>query len=286
MTDADRQAATIQVIQPSARFGALRFGELWAYRELLFFFVWRDVKVRYKQTVLGVAWAVLQPLIGAVVFTLFFGRLAGISSDGVPYEIFSYTGLMVWTYFAQSVTQSSMSLVNAARVITKVYFPRMVVPIASVLAGLVDLAVTIPVLLGLMLLYRVQPSVEILLLPAFLLLAMVAAAGVGLWFSAINVKYRDVRYVVPFLIQLWLFLTPVIYPASEVVPRLDRMGIPGWLFGLNPMSGVVEGVRWAALGTGAAPVSVIVTSSVTALLLLASGAVYFTSVERSFADVV
>lgn len=282
----DRQSLPPQVIEPSGRLGLPDMVELWKYRELLFFLVWRDVKVRYKQTVLGVAWAILQPLLAAVVFTLLFGRMAGISSDGVAYPLFSYTGLIVWTFFAQAVTQSSSSLVNAARVITKVYFPRTAIPIAAVLAGLVDLAVTLPLLLVMMLLYRVPVHPAIILVPVFVLLAAVAAVGVGLWLSAVNVQYRDVRYVVPFLVQLWLFLTPVIYPASRVIPYLERFGLPGWLLGLNPVTGVVEGFRWATLGTGAGVGPIVLVSAVSALCLLVTGAMYFRAVERSFADVV
>jgi lipopolysaccharide transport system permease protein len=274
------------VIEPTRRAAALRLGELWAYRELLYFLVWRDVKVRYKQTALGAAWAILQPLMTAAVFTIFFGRLVGIASDGLPYPLFSYSGLLVWTFFAQGLSQSSNSVVGSAQLITKVYFPRLVIPIAAVLSGLVDLAVALPVLAFMMWYYGIWPGVALLVVPFLALLALVAATGVGLWLSALNVEYRDVRYVVPFLVQLWLFVTPVIYPASTLAPLLQRLGLPAWLWGINPMAGVVEGFRWAMLDAPTSPGSLIAASTVTGFALLFSGAYYFRRVERSFADVV
>ena len=274
------------VIEPTRGLAAIRLGELWAYRELLYFLVWRDVKVRYKQTALGAAWAILQPLMTAVVFTIFFGRLAGIASDGLPYPLFSYAGLLVWTFFAQGLSQSSNSVVGSAQLITKVYFPRLVIPIAAVLSGLVDFAVALPVLVAMMWYYGIWPGVAVLTVPLFVLLALVAAIGVGLWLSALNVEYRDVRYVVPFLVQLWLFVTPVIYPASVLAPRLQRLGLPAWSWGINPMAGVVEGFRWAMLDASTSPGPLIAASAVSGFVLLFSGACYFRRVERSFADVV
>jgi lipopolysaccharide transport system permease protein len=274
------------VIEPTRGLAALRLRELWAYRELLYFLVWRDVKVRYKQTALGAAWAILQPLMTAVVFTIFFGRLAGIASDGLPYPLFSYAGLLVWTFFAQGLSQSSNSVVGSAQLITKVYFPRLVIPIAAVLSGLVDLAVALPVLAAMLWYYGIWPGAAVLTVPLLALLALVAATGVGLWLSALNVEYRDVRYVVPFLVQLWLFVTPVIYPASVLAPRLQRLGLPAWSWGINPMAGVVEGFRWAMLDAPTSPGPLIAASAVTGLVLLFSGAWYFRRVERSFADVV
>lgn len=264
----------------------LRLHEIWEYRELLYFFIWRDVKVRYKQTILGAAWAVLQPAMSAAVFTVFFGRLAGMPSDGLPYPLFAYAGLLVWTFFSGGISQASNSLVGSANLITKVYFPRLVVPAASILSGLLDLAVATPVLVLLMIGYAVRPGPGILLLPAVLLLALTATIGVALWLSALTVEYRDVRYIVPFLVQLWLFLTPVIYPASQVGPLLASRGLPPWLLGLNPMAGVVEGFRWAVLGTPTAPWPLLATSAIFAVVVLTSGAHYFRAVERSFADVV
>jgi lipopolysaccharide transport system permease protein len=274
------------VIEPARRLARLRLAELWEYRELLYFLVWRDIKVRYKQTALGAAWAILQPLATATVFTIFFGRLAGIPSDGVPYPLFAYAGLLVWTFFAQGLAQSSASVVGSANLITKVYFPRLVIPFAAVLSGLLDLAVATPLLAVMMAHYRVWPGAAIVAAPFVLALALLAVTGVGLWLSALNVEYRDVRFVVPFLVQLWLFVTPVIYPASVVTPRLERLGVPGWVLGLNPMAGVVEGFRWATLGREVAPVSLILVSTIVALALCVTGALYFRSVERSFADVV
>jgi lipopolysaccharide transport system permease protein len=280
------ESAPALVIEPRSGLARLQLGELWEYRELLYFLVWRDIKVRYKQTVLGVAWAILQPLATAAVFTIFFGRIARIPSDGIPYPLFAYSGLLVWTFFAQGVSGSSISLVGSANLITKVYFPRLVVPISAVLAGIVDLVIAFPLLIVMMALYRISPGPTALLLPLIVLLAFVASLGVGLWLSAICVEYRDVRHVVPFLVQLWLFVTPVIYPASKVAPALSRAGFPVWLLGLNPMAGVVEGFRAALLGTGTHVGLLLLTSTFSALAFLTSATFYFRSVERSFADVV
>jgi lipopolysaccharide transport system permease protein len=276
----------ITVIEPERGWTGLQLRELWAYRELLFFLVWRDVKVRYKQTFLGAAWAILQPLAAMVVFTIFFGRLARVGSDGLPYPLFSYAGLLPWTFFAQGLSQSSDSLVGSQNLIKKVYFPRLVIPTSSVLGGLVDFALAFVVLIGMMAWYRVVPSAAVAALPLLLLLAFATALGVGMWLSALNVQYRDVRYVVPFFIQLWLFVTPVIYPMSQVTAKLAELGLPAWLYGLNPMAGVVEGFRWALLGTGRAPGSVLAASSAVAVALVVSGAYYFRRMEKTFADVV
>lgn len=274
------------VIQPAGRFGSLRAAELWQHRELLQFLIWRDVKIRYKQTLLGAAWAILQPLAAAAVFTLFFGRVAGISSDGVPYAAFSFAGMVLWTFFAQGLSLASNSLVGSSHLITKVYFPRLMVPLASVTAGLLDLAIAFGVLLIVLLAAGIGLGSRLLLLPIPAAIALITAVGAGLWLSALNVKYRDVRFVVPFLIQMWLFVTPVIYPSTSVVPRIEAAGLPGWLFGLNPMAGAVELFRWAALGVDTEPWPMAAVSAAAAALLLATGAVYFRSVERFFADVV
>jgi lipopolysaccharide transport system permease protein len=275
------------VIKATRGWTALQLRDLWVYRELIYFLVWRDVKVRYKQTFLGAAWAVLQPLMTMVVFTIFFGRLAKVGSDGLPYPIFSYAGLLPWTFFSQGLSQASASLVGSSNLISKVYFPRLVIPIASVMGGLIDLSVAFVILLPMMAYYHVWPAPgPLLLLPFFILLAAGAALGVGMWLSALNVKYRDVRYVVPFFVQMWLFVTPVIYPASRVIAKLKSIGIPAWVYGLNPVAGAVEGFRWAALGSGKAPVSIILASVAVTALLLVGGAFYFRRMERTFADVV
>ena len=276
----------ITVIQPSPRVGWAELAETWTYRELLGFFVWRDLKVRYKQTVLGAAWAILQPLAAAAVFTLIFGRLAGIRSDGLPYSLFSYSGLLVWTYFAQGVTQCSESLVGSAKLITKVYFPRLVMPVAAVMSGLVNLVVAFPVLLVMMLWFGVRPGPQVLALPLVVGLAVVTVLSVGIFTSAVNVRYRDVRHVVPFMVQIWLFLTPVIYPSTAAMSRLAEHGFPGWLLGINPMAGVVEGFRWAMLGTSPAPTSLLAVGWIVSVCLLLLSVFYFRRVERTFADVV
>lgn len=274
------------LIEPTRGWISLRLGDVWEYRELLYFLVWRDVKVRYKQTVLGAAWAILQPTLTMVVFTIFFGNLAGVGSDGLPYPIFSYAALLPWTFFAQGLSQSSDSLVGSANLVRKVYFPRLVIPAASVLAGVVDFAIAFVVLFALMAYYRIWPSAAVAFLPLLLLLAFATALGVGMWLAALNVQYRDVKYVVPFFIQLWLFVTPVIYPASRVTTKLAQLGIPTWVYGLNPMVGVVEGFRWSLLGVGTRPGPVILASAAVTTALLVSGAFYFRRMERTFADVV
>jgi homopolymeric O-antigen transport system permease protein len=267
-------------IQPSRGWVSLKLGELWEYRELLYFLIWRDIKVRYKQTALGATWAIIQPFFTMVVFSLFFGKLAKVPSDGIPYPIFSFAALVPWTFFASGLAQSSNSLVGSANLITKVYFPRLTIPIASVLSGIVDFGLAFVVLLGMMLYYRMMPTLNVLWLPLFLLLALVASLGVGLWLSALNVKYRDVRYVVPFITQFWLFVTPIAYPSSLLHEPWRT------LYGLNPMVGVVEGFRWALLGTKTAPGPIIAVSSLAAVIILVTGAFYFRRMEKTFADVV
>jgi lipopolysaccharide transport system permease protein len=267
-------------IAPSEGWVSLKLGELWEYRELLYFLTWRDIKVRYKQTILGVAWAVIQPFFTMVVFSVFFGRLAKIPSDGIPYPIFSYAALVPWTFFAQGLNQSSNSLVGGSRLIKKVYFPRLAMPIATVLSGVVDFTLAFIVLLGMMLAYGIVPTANVLWLPLLLLLALITALGVGLWLSAMNVQFRDVRYTLPFITQFWLFVTPIAYPSSLLEEPWRT------LYGINPMAGVVEGFRWALLGTDTAPGPIIILSSLVALILLVSGAFYFRRMEKTFADVV
>jgi lipopolysaccharide transport system permease protein len=277
---ADRATVPTTVIAPRRGWVPLDLGELWAHRELLYFLVWRDVKVRYKQTVFGAAWAILQPVLTMVVFSLFFGRLAKVPSDGVPYPVFSFVALVPWTFFANGLTLSANSLVVNQQLVTKVYFPRIAIPMATVLAGLVDFALAFVVLLGMMVWYGITPTANVLWLPLLIVLALVTALGVGLWLSALNVLYRDVRYVVPFLTQVWLFATPIAYPSS----LLDSP----WrtLYALNPMVGVVEGFRWALLGTGSRPGPMVAASSLAALALLVGGAFYFRRMEDTFADVI
>jgi lipopolysaccharide transport system permease protein len=254
--------------------------ELWEYRELVFFLAVRDIKIRYKQTVFGAAWAIIQPLFTMVVFSLVFGKLAKIPSDGIPYPIFSYAALVPWYFFAYGLSQSSNSLVSSSNLIKKVYFPRLVLPIAPVLSGVLDFTLALSVLLGMMIYYGVLPTLNALWLPAFLLLALITSLGVGIWFSAMNVQFRDVRYVIPFVTQFWLFATPVAYPSSLLAEPWRTVSA------LNPMVGVVEGFRWALLGSQAAPRPIIVVSSVVALVILITGTFYFRRMERTFADVV
>lgn len=267
-------------IRPSQGFVALRLGELWEYRELLYFLTWRDVKVRYKQTVLGAAWAILQPFCTMVIFSIIFGRLAGIPSDGLPYPLFAYSGLLPWVLFSYALSESSNSLITNQQLITKVYFPRLLAPLSSVVAGLVDFSIAFVVLLAMMAWYGVAPTAAVVLLPLFVLLAVLTALAVGLWLSALNVRYRDVRYTLPFLAQIWLFLTPIAYPASLVPAAWQPV------YGLNPMVGVVEGFRWALLGKAAPPLPMLGVSILVVALLLAAGLFYFRRMESTFADTV
>lgn len=268
------------LVRPPGKWTALDWRELWEYRELLYFLVWRDIKVRYKQTALGAAWAVIQPFFSMIVFSIFFGMLAHMPSEGIPYPVFTYVALVPWTFFANALTMASNSLVEQERVITKVYFPRLLVPAAAVLAGLVDFAIAFVVLLGMMLFYGILPGWAVLTLPFFILLAAATALAVGLWLAALNVQYRDVRYTIPFIIQFWLFATPVVYPSS-LVPQAWRA-----LYGLNPMAGVVEGFRWALLGNVPAPGPILAVSTLTVIVLLVGGLYYFRHMEESFADII
>ena len=267
-------------IEPARGWIAIGFRELWQYRELLYFLTWRDVKVRYKQTALGAAWAIIQPFFMMVVFSLFFGRLAGVPSDGIPYPVFSFCGLLPWQLFAHALTESSNSLVGSQNLITKVYFPRLVIPIAAVLGGMIDFAIAFVILLLMMFYYGIVPSWAIVTLPGFLLLALLTALAVGLWLSALNVKYRDIRYTINFLVQFWLFATPVAYPSS-LIPEQYRA-----IYGLNPMAGVVEGFRWALLGKTEPPGAMLWVSVAVVVVLLLGGLYYFRHMEQEFADIV
>jgi lipopolysaccharide transport system permease protein len=268
------------LITPPSRWIPLELSELWQYRELLYFLVWRDIKVRYKQTALGAAWAVMQPLFMMVVFSLFFGRLAKVPSDGIPYPVFTFCALIPWQLFANALTESSNSLIGNQNLITKVYFARLVIPIAAVLSGLLDFLIAFTILLGMMLYYGIVPGWPIVALPAFILLAILTALAVGLWMSALNVQFRDVRYTMNFLVQFWLFATPVAYPSS-IVPEQWRA-----LYGINPMVGVVEGFRWALLGKSQPPGAMLWVSVLVVSALLVGGLYYFRRMEQEFADIV
>jgi lipopolysaccharide transport system permease protein len=277
---AARGGPAVVILRPSQGWVELGLRELWAYRELLYFLVWRDLKVRYRQTALGVGWAILQPFFTMVVFSIFFGKLAKVPSENVPYPIFTFTGLVPWTFFAYALSQASNSLVGSQNLLQKVYFPRLAIPIATVLSGLVDFALAFVVLLGMMVYYGIGLTAAALWTVPLVLLALVTALGVGLWLSALNVEYRDVRYVLPFLTQFWLTATPIAYPSSLLSERWRTV------YGLNPMVGVVEGFRAALLGTEATSVPMIGVSTAAALAILVGGAFYFRRMERTFADVV
>ena len=267
-------------ISPSRGWWDLNLLEVWEYRELLYFFVWRDIKVRYKQTVIGAGWALIQPFFTMVVFTVFFGKLARIPSDGVPYPVFAFTGLVPWMYFANTLSTATNSVVENQRIITKVYFPRLILPVSAALSGLVDLSIAFVFLIGMILFYRITPTGSMWTIPLFVLLATLTALGVGIWLSALNAEYRDVRYAIPFLTQIWLFATPIAYPSS-LVPVKWRA-----FYGLNPMAGVVEGFRWALLGKGTAPGAMLAISVACVIVLITASVIYFQWRERVFIDVV
>lgn len=268
------------VIEPTRGWAALKLAELWRYRELIYYLTWRDIKVRYKQTGLGVAWAILQPVTQMIIFTVIFGRVARLPSEGIPYPIFTFSALLPWTYFSYVLQQSGGSLVGNASMISKIYFPRLVLPTSSALSGLMDFCIAFTVLIGMMVYYHVHPHVTMLLLPLFLLLAVVTALGVGIWLSALSVEYRDVKYILPVLTQLWMFASPVAYSARLVK---GKMAI---LYALNPMSGVIQGFRWALLGAGRPPGVSLILPAAIAVIILVSGLFYFRRMEQTFADVV
>ena len=270
-------SATVRIEPPRSLF-ELRLREVWAYRELLYFLVWRDVKIRYKQTAIGVLWVVLQPVLNTLVFTLFFGRLAKLPSDGLPYLVFYFAALIPWTYFATSLTSTTNVVVESQQLITKVYFPRLILPISSVLSGLVDFAIGFVMLVIFALAYHIRPTLAAFWLLPFLLLAIFTALGVGLWLSALNALYRDVRYVIPFVISFWMFASPVAY-ASSLVPARWR-----WLYGLNPMAGVIDGFRWAITGRGQAPGLLLLVSACAVVLVLLGGVFFFNRMETTIAD--
>ncbi len=277
---------SVLLLRPTRGLAALNLRDLWVYRELVYFLVWRDLKVRYKQTLLGATWAILQPVVQMVIFTLLFGGVANLSSEGVPYPVFNFTALLPWGLFSKALSDAGRALVNNRNMITKVYFPRLVIPVSSVLAGLVDFAIAFGVLVVIIIYYHFAPGANfdfhftpaLLTLPLFLLLTLVSALGFSLWLSAMNVIYRDVGHILPFLTQIWFFITPIVYSSSEVSPKWQ------WLYALNPMTGVIEGFRWAILGTQATPPTLLIISTLVAFVVLVSGMFYFRRMERSFAD--
>ncbi len=281
MDTAQSQSDQVTIIKPTRGWSFVNFRELWRYRELVYFLVWRDVKVRYKQTLLGAAWAILKPFLSMVIFTVVFAGLAGLETDGAPPPVFYYAGLLPWVLFQDGVTKAGTSLVTGANLITKVYFPRIAIPLASVTAGIVDFGLAFLILIGMLFFYGVVPTSAVWTLPLFLLLALTTALGVGLWLSALNVAYRDIGYVTPFLVQAWLYASPVVYSVS-IIPE-------GWArvaYGLNPMAGVVQGFRWAILGGDPPAAGLLALSVGVAILFLITGAMYFRRTERTFADVV
>ncbi len=280
MRDVESRADAVTRISPFRGWVSLKIDEIWAFRELLYFLAWRDVKVRYKQTLLGAAWAIIQPFSAMIIFSLFFGKLAKVPSDGIPYPIFAYTALVPWVFFANGLSQSSNSLVGNATLITKVYFPRPIVPLSCIFSGILDFALSFLVLLGMMLFYRMPFTGRVLWVPFLLVLAVAAALGAGLWLSALNVQFRDVRYAIPFFVQAWMFASPIAYPSSLLNEPWRTV------YGLNPMAGVVEGFRWALLGTETAPLGVILASGLASLAILAGGVFYFRNMEESFADII
>lgn len=268
------------VISPSKGWLSLNLKEVWEYRELLGILAWRDVSVRYKQSIVGVGWAIIQPLMTMIIFTIIFGMFAKLPSDGLPYPIFSYCALLPWTYFARSLGDSSDSLVGSSHLITKVYFPRLILPISKVFSGLIDFAIAFAILLGMMAWYRIAPTKGLLALPLFIGIAMLAALGVGTWFTALNVRYRDVKFVVPFLVQFWMYASPVAYSTS-IIPEKWQ-----WIYGLNPMVGVIEGFRWAMLGKAAPSITLLLIPSLIIFAILISGLYYFRKMEKTFADII
>jgi lipopolysaccharide transport system permease protein len=275
-----RSSEQVTTIRPASRWPTINFRELWAYRELLFILAWRDVSVRYKQSVVGIGWAVLQPLMMMLIFTIVFGKFAKLPSEGIPYPIFTFCALLPWNYFASSLSGSSNSLVGSAHLVTKVYFPRLVLPLSKVFSGLIDFAIGFVILIGMMVWYGVTPTIGILFLPLFMLVAMLASLGVGLWLTAINVKYRDVVFVVPFLVQFWMYASPVAY-STTIVPEKWQ-----WFYGLNPMVGVIEGFRWAMLGKESPNIELMLVSLAGIVCMLIGGLYYFNKMEKTFADII
>jgi len=268
------------VISPSRGWLSLNLKEVWEYRELLGILAWRDITVRYKQSIVGIGWAIIQPLMTMIIFTIIFGKFAKLPSDGLPYPIFAYCALLPWTYFARSLGDSSDSLVGSSHLITKVYFPRLILPISKVFSGLIDFAIAFAILVGMMAWYRIAPTKGVLALPLFIGIAMLAALGVGTWFTALNVRYRDVKFVIPFLVQIWMYASPVAYSTSLIPEKWQ------WIYGLNPMVGVIEGFRWAMLGKAAPSITLLLIPSLIIIAILISGLYYFKKMEKTFADII
>jgi lipopolysaccharide transport system permease protein len=268
------------IIQPRQGLFHLDLGSVWLYRELLYFLAWREIKVRYKQTIIGTAWAILQPLMTMAILTIVFGKFAKIPSDGLPYPLFAYVALLPWEYFSQALSRSGIGVVNDANLIRKIYFPRLIIPLAAVVTPLVDFFLSLLILLGMMLWFGVMPTWRVIALPLFLLMALLTALSLGLWLSALNVRYRDIRHIIPFLTQLWMFASPIAYPVS-LVPEQWRL-----LYSLNPLVGVVEGFRWALLGNDSPNFSIMAVSAAVVLVVLVGGGVYFKKMEQTFADVI
>lgn len=268
------------IIKASDSLLNLNLTEVWEYRELLMMFVWRDITVRYKQSIVGIGWAVIQPVMTMVVFSIIFGHLANLPSDGIPYPIYTFCALLPWNYFARSLTDSSDSLVSSSHLITKVYFPRLILPLSKVLAGFVDFAIAFTILILLMVWYQILPSYGVFLLPLFILIAILSAFGIGLWLTALNVKYRDIKFVVPFVVQLWMYSSPVAYSISLIPANWQ------WLYGLNPMVGVIEGFRWALLGKDAPNILMMSVSTSIILLIFMGGVFYFRFMEKNFPDII
>ena len=268
------------VIEPPGSWLSINFKELWAYRELLFILAWRDVSILYKQSIVGIGWVIIQPVMTMLIFTIIFGKFAKLPSDGLPYPIFTYCALLPWNYFARSLSGSSNSLVGSSHLITKVYFPRLIIPLSKVFSGLVDFCIAFIILIAMMIWYQISPTSGILLLPLFMLIAMITSLAVGLWLTALNVKYRDIQFIVPFLAQFWMYASPVAY-STGIVPQKWQL-----IYALNPMVGVIEGFRWALLGKGSPNSEMILLSSGIVLIIFISGLYYFKKMEQSFADVI
>ncbi len=280
VTDFASSAPELTVIEASSGWRLIDWRELWRYRDLFYFLVWRNVKVRYAQSILGIGWAVIRPVFSMIVFSIVFGRLAKVASDGVPYAIFSYAALVPWTYFSSALTGASGSLVGASGMISKVYFPRLIIPLTTVLSNLVDFAIALLILFGLMIWFGMRPTIWALLLPLLVLLMMLTATGLGMWLTALAIQYRDVKYGLSFAVQLLMYAAPVVYPASSI-PQQYRL-----LYGLNPMAGVIEGFRSALLGTNPMPWDLLLPGTIVAIIVFIGGALYFRRMERIFADVV